>query len=103
MNYEFFSLLPLGEGLGMRACESKEAIFLCSVEIGVRPDAILRSCLTLSCNKISSASICIHQPQRSITRRAEKFRNIDYQKSQNRRPDPAFDFAPHSILKSRSQ
>ena len=41
-------------------------------EIGVRP-AILRSCLTLSGDKISSASICIHQPQRSITRHAEEF------------------------------
>ena len=41
-------------------------------EIGVRP-AILRSCLTLSSDKIPSASICIHQPQRSITRHAEEF------------------------------
>jgi hypothetical protein len=35
------------------------------LKMGVRP-AILRSCLTLSGDKISSASICIHQPQRSI-------------------------------------
>jgi hypothetical protein len=34
------------------------------------------SCLTLS-DHISSASICIQQPQRSITRHAE-VRNIDY-------------------------
>ena len=34
---------------------------------------ILRSCLALSGAKISSASICIHQPQRSITRHAEEF------------------------------
>lgn len=38
-------------------------------EIGVGP-AILRSCLTQSGDKIVSASIWIHQPQRSITRNA---------------------------------
>ncbi len=44
-------------------------------EIGVKP-AILRSCLTLSGDKISSASISIHQPQRSITRHAEEFGTV---------------------------
>jgi imidazole glycerol phosphate synthase subunit HisF len=42
------------------------------LEIGVRSE-ILRSCLALSGDKISSASACIHQPQRSITRHAEEF------------------------------
>ena len=34
---------------------------------------VLRFCLTLSGDKISSASIFIHQPQRSITRHAAQF------------------------------
>jgi hypothetical protein len=42
------------------------------VRIGATP-AILRSCFTLDGAKISSAGICIHQPQRSITRHAEEF------------------------------
>ena len=42
------------------------------LEIGIRL-AILRSCLMLRGKTISSASICIHQPQRSITRHAEEF------------------------------
>jgi hypothetical protein len=48
--------------------------------------------LTLSGDKISLASICIHQPQRSITRHAKKFGTLIIEQSQNRRPDPGFDF-----------
>jgi hypothetical protein len=51
---------------------------------GVRP-AILRSCLTLSGDNISSASICIHQPQGSITRHAEEFGTLIIE---NRRIEP---------------
>src|SRR2546421_7287189 len=47
-------------------------MYRCELRNRVRP-AILRSCLRLSGDKISSTSICIHQPQGSITRHAQEF------------------------------
>src|SRR5438067_545184 len=54
------------------------------LEMGDRP-MILRSCLTLSADKISSAGSCIHQPRKLITRHAEEFGTLMIE---NRKTDP---------------
>jgi len=67
------------------------------LEIGVRP-AILRSCLPLSGDKISLASICIHRPQDQVQviPRSSEHRIIENRKNPGLTP---VWFAPHRDVK----